>query len=78
MSNSRSLNREEIAVLNNKKRKSLERLKKIIGILEKSQNAIQHKRVESLYEVLGVVWDNGDECERFAERIEAELRKLKD
>ena len=78
MSNPRSLNREEIASLNNAKKKSLERLKKIIGILEKAQNAIRYKRVESLSAVLGIVWDNGDECERFAERIEKELRKLQD
>lgn len=36
------------------------------------------KRVESLSAVLGIVWDSGDECERFAERIEKELRKLQD
>ena len=41
MSTPRSLNREEIASLNNAKKKSLERLKKIISILEKTQNAIR-------------------------------------
>lgn len=74
----RKLNKAEIAKLNGDKRKALVRLKRIIGLLRRVQKVIQHSRVEDLHGVLGVAWDNGDEPERWAERLDEEVGKLTD
>ena len=72
----KKLTKDEIASQNERKRKSLIRLKRMIEILERAQKVIQYSRVESLHSVLDLAWDSGDAPERWAEWLDKEIVKL--
>ena len=71
----RKLTHDERAFENERKRKALIRLKRMIEVLETAQKAIQHGKLESLHSVFDIAYDSGDEPERWAEWLDREVTR---